>query len=312
MQITMKPIIAPIDKEAIKAELAKVTFLRKTNFGENEIYEFSALESPILMQEVGRLRELAFRTAGGGTGDEIDIDNFDTDKDPYIQLIVWDPEEEEIVGGYRYFACCGRDQAFYQDPLLATTDLFKFSETFKATYLPLMIELGRSFVQPKYQSKTAGRKALFALDNLWDGLGCLVVKYPEMQYFFGKVTMYLSYNQKARDLILYFMNKYFPDPENLVVPFQPLYLNTPEEELKSILCGADYKEDHRILNVQVRKLNENIPPLINSYMNLSSTMKTFGTSLNPHFGEVEETGIMIAIEDIYPTKKERHISSYTE
>lgn len=312
MQITMKPIIAPIDKETIKAELAKVTFLRNTNFGENEIYEFSALESPILMREVGRLRELAFRSAGGGTGDEIDIDNFDTDSDPYIQLIVWDPEEEEIVGGYRYFACCKRAPEFYQDPVLATTDLFNFSQKFREVYLPLMIELGRSFVQPKYQSKTAGRKALFALDNLWDGLGCLVVKYPEMKYFFGKVTMYLSYNQKARDLILYFMNKYFPDPENLVVPFQPLYLNTPEEELKSILCGSDYKEDHRILNVQVRKLNENIPPLINSYMNLSSTMKTFGTSLNPHFGEVEETGIMIAIDDIYPTKKERHISSYTE
>ena len=305
----MKPIIPPIDKEIIKAELTKVTFLRNTNFGENEIYEFSALESPILMREVGRLRELAFRSAGGGTGDEIDIDNFDTDPDPYIQLIVWDPEEEEIVGGYRYFACSDKDQSFYQEPNLATTDLFKFSDRFKADYLPLMIELGRSFVQPRYQSKTAGRKALFALDNLWDGLGCLVTKYPRMQYFFGKVTMYLSYNQKARDLILYFMNKYFPDPENLVVPFQPLYLNTPEEELKSILCGAEYKEDHKILNVQVRKLNENIPPLINSYMNLSSTMKTFGTSLNPHFGEVEETGIMISIEDIYPTKKERHITN---
>ena len=140
----MKPIIAPIDKETIKAELAKVTFLRNTNFGENEIYEFSALESPILMREVGRLRELAFRCAGGGTGDEIDIDNFDTDPDPYIQLIVWNPEEEEIIGGYRYFACLDKNEAFYQNPVLATTDLFNFSEKFNSTYLPLMIELCRT------------------------------------------------------------------------------------------------------------------------------------------------------------------------
>lgn len=104
---------------------------------------------------------------------------------------------------------------------MATTELFRFSEAFKKQYLTKMIELGRSFVQPLYQSTKMGRKSLFALDNLWDGLGALTVENPGMEYFFGKVTMYTSFNIEARDMILFFMRKYFKDTERLVEPITP-------------------------------------------------------------------------------------------
>ena len=304
----MQPVIYPISREKLLAELTEDKFVRKTNKAGNEIYSFNAFNAPNLMREVGRLRELTFRSAGGGTGNEVDIDPWDIDEQlPYQQLIVWDPKEQEILGGYRYILCNNLPLNAEGEPNLATTELFKFSPKFKEQYLPKMIELGRSFVQPLYQSTRMGRKSLFALDNLWDGLGALTVEYPEMEYFFGKVTMYTSFNIEARDLILYFMRKYFRDQENLVQPIIPLEIQIDEDKLKDILHGSTYEEDYKILSHQVRVLGENIPPLVNAYMSLSPSMKTFGTAINASFGGVEETAILIKIADVYETKKARHI-----
>lgn len=306
----MKPIIAPIDKSLIKKELNEFRFVRNTNNGNNKIYIVSHHDSPHTMLEIGRLRELTFRAAGGGTGKDCDIDHFDTDPVCYKQLLVWNPEEEEFVGGYRFIRCADVIDYNKQEAKLATSGLFDFSPKFISDYMPKTIELGRSFVQPKYQPGVDSRKGLFALDNIWDGLGSLVVDNPDVAYFFGKVTMYLNFNKEARDMILYFLNTFFPDPEKLMVPFHPLYINTPKEQLDSLFKGLDYKEAFKVLNTNVRALGENIPPLVNIYMNLSPTMKTFGTSLNKNFGEVEETGILITIKDTYPAKMERHINSY--
>lgn len=306
----MKPIIDPISKEALLAELTKERFVREVNNGGNEIYIITHHDSPNVMREIGRLREITFRAAGGGTGKEIDIDEYDVvDNAPYKQLIVWNPEEKEIVGGYRYLNC--RD-AYKADGKihLATTELFQFSPKFISEYLPYTLELGRSFVQPKFQPSVDNRKGLFSLDNLWDGLGAIVVDNPDIKYFFGKVTMYLDFEIHARDLILSFMNFYFPDKEALVRPIHPLGIKTDVSAFLTALEGLNYKDGHRLLNQQVRALGENIPPLVNAYMNLSPSMKTFGTSLNDHFGEVEETGILVSFADIYESKKERHIATY--
>lgn len=308
----MKPIIEPVSKELLCSELTAERFVRKTNNGDNEIYIITHHDSPNVMREIGRLREVTFRAAGGGTGLEIDIDEYDiVDNAPYKQLIVWNPAEKEIVGGYRYIKC---KDAFWSDGKihLATTELFHFSEKFIKDYLPYTLELGRSFVQPKFQPSVDNRKGLFSLDNLWDGLGAITVDNPDVKYFFGKVTMYLDYNQRARDLILSFMNYYFPDKEELVRPHQSLPIYSDVSEFLNSLKGLDYKEGHRLLNQQVRALGENIPPLVNAYMNLSPSMKTFGTSLNDHFGEVEETGILVTFNDIYDSKKERHIATYNK
>jgi hypothetical protein len=306
----MEDIIAPLDRSLLTAELTRDKFVRKTNNGNNEIYIITHHDSPYVMREIGRLREVTFRQAGGGTGKSLDIDDHDIADAPYRQLIVWNPEDKEIVGGYRFIKCNDAPRDSKGVVQLATTELFEFSEKFVNEYLPTTIELGRSFVQPQYQPSLNNRKGLFSLDNLWDGLGALVVDNPDMEYFFGKVTMYTDYNQRARDMILYFMNYYFPDKENLVRPHKPLKYHTDVSDLEQMFKGLPYKEGHRVLNQNVRALNENIPPLVNSYMNLSATMRTFGTALNTHFGEVEETGIMVTIADIYDTKKERHVQSY--
>jgi hypothetical protein len=306
----MKTIISPISKAILKAELTKEKFVRSTNKGTNKIFIITHQDSPNVMLEVGRLRELTFRAAGGGTGKEVDIDEYDTADAPYKQLIVWDSEEQEIIGGYRFIKCGEAPKDPKGNIQLATVELFHFSQKFINDYLPYTIELGRSFVQPKFQPSSENRKGLFSLDNLWDGLGAIVVDNPDVKYLFGKVTMYLDFNVLARDMILFFMNKYFPDPEKLVFPHHPLSIKSDLSKFALQLGNSDYKEGHAILNQNVRALHENIPPLINSYMNLSATMKTFGTSLNDHFGEVEETGILVSIDDIYPSKKERHLISY--
>jgi hypothetical protein len=305
----MKEIIPEVDTALIQAELTEDKFVRYTNFGNNELYIITHHDSPNIMREIGRLREVTFRAAGGGTGKEIDIDKYDTMENPYKQLIVWDPERCLILGGYRYHIC-KTDKGI--DFNLATSRLFEFSDEFKTDYLPYMIELGRSFVQPEFQSTKEGRKAMFALDNLWDGLGALIVLYPNMRYFFGKVTMYQEYEDSARDMLLYFLRKYFSDKDKLVTPINPIVQEIDTEFFDNIFNGGSYEEDYKILNRKVRELGVNIPPLINAYMNLSPSMRVFGTVLNPYFGDVEETAIMVKIGDVYPKKKERHINTYHE
>jgi len=305
-----QPIIQPIPKEVLKAELTPERQLRMTNKSSNEIYVITAHEAPNVMLEIGRLRELAFREAGGGTGKEADIDEFDTCENCYKQLIVWNPEAEEIIGGYRYLEGTKWEIDDNGQPKLATSHMFRFSEKFIRDYMPYTIELGRSFVSLPYQSSRMGAKSLFALDNLWDGLGALTVIMPDVKYFFGKMTMYPSYIREGRDMILYFLRKYFDDKDNLVVPLKPLVIETDEAELKKLFCGEDFKDDYRILNREIRALGYNIPPLVNAYMSLSPTMRLFGTAINYGFGDVEETGILIAIDEILEEKKVRHIDSF--
>lgn len=306
----MQAIIDPIDTKILIEELTKERFVRHTTFGHNEIYIINHHNSPNLMKEVGRLREVSFREAGGGTGMPLDIDSFDTAEVPYEQLIVWSPLEKEIIGGYRFIKLKNVKPDENGKYHLATTHMFDFSTLFVEKYLNQTIELGRSFVQPKFQPTKDSRKGIFSLDNLWDGLGALIIDNPDVNYFFGKVTMYLKFNQEARDYIHYFMQKYFPDNENLIKPFNEKFIVTPIEKLEQIFVGKDYEEDHKILVKVVREKKENIPPLVNAYMNLSPSMKTFGSALNPGFGDVEEIGILVHIPDIYPSKKNRYLNSY--
>src|SRR5574344_1657325 len=303
-------IIQPIDKAVLKSELTQERQLRMTNKSHNEIYIVTAHDSPNVMQEIGRLREIAFRTAGGGTGKCADIDEFDTCENCYKQLIVWNPEEKEIIGGYRYLMGDEWEYDKNGQPILATSHMFHFSDKFIKEYMPQTIELGRSFVSVDYQSTRRGAKSLFALDNLWDGLGALTVIMPNAKYFFGKMTMYPSYVRRGRDMILYFLKKHFDDKDRLIIPMKPLVIETDEAELKMLFSEKSFKDDYKILNREIRKLGYNIPPLVNAYMGLSPTMKMFGTAINYGFGDVEETGILIAVDEILEEKRIRHIDSF--
>ena len=299
-------IIAPVSKEVIKQELNQERFIRTTRKGGNEIYSVNIHNAPNTLQEIGRLREVTFRESGGGTGLPFDLDEFDTNEICYEQLIVWSPEDEEIIGGYRYILCKNAIQA---DGIhLSTSHYFEFSDAFVQNYLSLTIELGRSWVQPNFQPAVNPRKGLFALDNIWDGLGAIILTNPSMKYFFGKVTMYPTYDLESRDFLLHFMHHYFPDTENLMKPFHPLSQDYDCAFIEEQLNSLPFKDGFKVLNSYVRARNENVPPLVNIYMHLSPTMKTFGTAVNNEFGDVEETGILVTISDIYEEKKERHIT----
>ena len=306
----MEEIIQPIARSLLKAELTKEKLLRRTNKSNNEIYIVTAHDAPQVMREIGRLREVAFRYYGGGTGLAMDSDEYDTMENPYRQLLVWDPEEEQILGGYRFL--CGSDIRFdaNQKPVLATAHLFNYSPTFIRDYLPFTVELGRSFVTLEYQATRSSSRGLFVLDNLWDGLGALSVVDPTLKYYFGKVTMYNTYNQAARNLILYFLQRHFADKQNLVTPIEPLCIDIDLEQMQQLFPYDTFKENYKVLNQEVRKLGINVPPLVNAYMSLSPKMRVFGTAINHEFGEVEETGILIAIDEILEEKKKRHIESY--
>ena len=307
----MKKIIDPIPVPLLLEELTQERFFRKTNNGHNEIYILNAFNAPNVMREIGRLREISFRDSGGGTGLDCDLDVFDFDPENHFeQLIVWNPYDQAIVGGYRFLMCDHlkvNDQGQVETP---TSELFHYSERFIKEYLPYTIELGRSFVQPDYQPSKSLSKGIYSLDNLWDGLGSLIHLLPQARYFFGKVTMYPQLERGSRDMILYFMKTQFTDPDRLVYPYPELELpiTMDEETLRSIFTGDGYAENYRILVKQVRERGAAVPPLVNAYMSLSTTMRSFGTALNAPFGDVEETGILVTIKDILKEKTERHMT----
>lgn len=307
-------IAPPVDRELIKKELKQKHFLRKSNYGNKEIYVTTAHLSPNIMREIGRLRELSFAADGGGTGKEVDIDMYDTLDDPYCckQLFVWSPEDEEIVGAYRFIH--GSNMMRREDGSIVTptADQYQFSELFINEYLPYTVELGRAFVQPAYQPGNNLRKGLYSLDNLWDGLGCLILEIPETRYFFGKITMYGDLDRKARDLILYFYQKHFPDRDGLVWPYERVSIESDYNELVQLFTGRNYKEDYQILLHAVRERGCTVPPLINAYMNLTPTMRSFGTCPNHHLVGTTDTGILITLNDLFPEKRHRYIDSYEE
>ena len=311
-EIMEKEIIQPVSKALLRRELTPDRLLRTTNKSHNQIYVVNAQNAPNVMMEIGRLRELAFRSSGGGTGKATDIDTFDTMDNGCSQLLVWNPEAEEIIGGYRFLFGNQWKINTEGQPMLAMSHMFRFSEQFMSEYAPYTVELGRSFVSLDYQNVRKNTKSIFALDNLWDGLGALMVINPQCKYFLGKMTMYPSFVQRGRDMILYFLRKHFGDHEQLIVPMKPLKTNVPDAEFAKILVEDDFKKDYRILNREIRQLGFNIPPLFNAYMNLSPTMKFFGTAINTMFGDVEESGILIAMDEIFEEKRVRHINSFVE
>ena len=305
------PIIEPIDVQLLKQELNKSTFLRNTTRGNNEIYVVNNENSPNVLREIGRLREVSFRAVGGGSGTECDLDHFDLEDKACFQVVVWNPEEEEIIGGYRFTKWSMASFHENGQPYVNTEHLFDFSQKFIDEYFPYCIEMARAFVQPKYQSAQAGRKALFALDNLWEGIGGVVASNPDVKYLTGKVTIYSSSPELSRKAMIYYLDMSFGDREGLLMSKNP-ELWTPQQEdfFKELFTGDGYKENYLILNNFVKSFNDTIPPLIHLYVGLSPTMKTFGTTFDPDFGDCYDTAMMITVSDIYKEKFDRYIGSF--
>jgi Acetyltransferase (GNAT) domain len=307
----MQPIIDPIPTELLLSELTKERFVRPTVMAAREIYLINGNDCPHTIREIGRLREWSFREGGGGSGKDCDLDQYDTGPLAYDQIVLWDPEKLQIIGGYRAVKCIkNRDEhGVYH---LSTSEIVEYSDQLKNEIFPFTVELGRSFIQPDYQAASSDRRNAFTLDNLWDGLGALQVRDPSVRYYFGKITMYTNYNTKARDILLAFMHHYFPDNEKLVKIPYPIEEVYDTHRFQDKLKGLAHKEGLALTIRLIRSLGESIPPLFNAYMNLSPTMRTLGTSINQHFGGVEETGILLTVADIYPEKMERYTKPYID
>ena len=307
----MQEIISPVSPELLKEELARVRFIRPTCKAGNLIYDFTAHEAPNLMREVGRLREIAFRQAGGGTGKDCDIDELDIMAEPYHQLIVWDPENEAVVGGYRWIDCSRVEMDANGQPIVSSSHLFKYLEQFISEYFPHAIELGRAFVQPAYQTREMGSRSIFALDNLWDGLGAIIYQNAHVHYLLGKVTLYSSFDEEARNLIYAYLEQFNSDKQLLAVPHQSLDADeNGRKAAKALFIAPSIEENFKLLLNAVRQMNTAVPPLFVAYLHLCPTLRYFGNAANDEFGDVYETGIMVPLDEIAPAKRDRHIGSY--
>ena len=308
----MKKIIDPVPVELLKAELTKSKKLEDTNKGHNELYIVTWQDSPNVVTEIGRLRELTFREAGGSTGKDIDLDEYDKMENPYKQLIVWDPDNEAIIGGYRFLF--GSEATFDEkgQPIMASAHQFHFSQKFIDEYLPHVLELGRNFVAPEYQSSKNGAKSIFAFDNLWDGLVAIIMKYPRLLYFFGKITLYPSFDHIAKDLIYHFLWKHFGDKEELIRPWddQAIMPDSDPELMDLILNKDDLLEDYKLLKAAARMRGVNVPPNMTAYISITSQMLMFGTAVNRLMHNIEDTAVLIPFDEIYHDKKSRHIGTY--
>lgn len=303
----MQAIIPPVETALLVNEL-EGHLLRLSNKADNLIYDITAHECPNVMREIARLREISYRDGGGATGLEMDIDEMDTMAKPYHQLIVWDPEHQQIIGGYRYLF--GSDAEIRDgQPFITSAHLFRYSERFIREFLPQTIEFGRAFVQPMYQTREMGVKALFALDNIWDGIGAIMHNHPELRYMIGKVTIYPDYNATARELIYNYLDLYHRGEEGLFAPYKPLPIvplaNSP-------FSGDDAQENYHILQRAVREQGTVIPPMFSAYLNITNELQFFGNAINDELSNVYETGIMVDLTTVYQEKKERYITPYVE
>ena len=291
-----EPIIPPVGRDALERELAGLRPVATALRGGCRLYSFRAAEAPMLMREVGRLRETAFRSAGGGTGLGADIDADDTAPGGYRQIVAWDPRRRAVTGGYRYIVCSECDRRN-----ISTSHYFRFSREFSEDYMPHAIELGRSFVAGDGGS---GGRPLFSMDSLWRGLGAVVASHPHVRYMFGKVTVYRRYDAAARRILMAFLHRFFGAERPLIGAFAP---EPDDGSCGSLFASGGYAENSMLLSALLRGRSERIPPMINAYMRLCPSMQVFDTAVNRDFGDVYETAVLLPLEGMRPEKRDRYL-----
>ena len=243
------------------------------------------------MEAVGRLREQAFREAGGGTGKPLDIDCHDLATNGYHQLIAWDIAKKQIVGGYRYIIC-SEDATEH----ISTLKYFAPSPYFIRHYLPYAVELGRSFVIHD------GGNSLFGMSALWQGLAAMVSQIGGVRYLFGKVTVYPHYEPEAYRLLRLFLKQFHPSQHALLRAFHPHSIAEDENPFTE----ENYDSSYTLLLSLLRQRGEHLPPMINAYMRLCRSMQSFDTVCNNDFGNTYETAILLPLNEIAPAFKERY------
>ncbi|TBR42748.1 GNAT family N-acetyltransferase [Marinomonas agarivorans] len=311
---TEKTVAHPQNRQLIKQELNQSELLGESKDGKL-IYLFDYHKSSqssdqnngqrssaqsATMQEIGRLREIAFRQVGEGTGEDIDLDKFDHF---YRHLVLWDDEELEIVGAYRI----GEASKLSSSHSLYSKELFNYSKEMQP-YFDKGIELGRSFVQPKYWGKRS-------LDYLWYGIGAYLNKHPDIRYLFGPVSLSNNYAPLAKDLIVSFYQLHFPDKDQLGKSFTP-YQITPENKalIRNLFKGESYEEDFRELKTQLSYLNASVPTLYKQYSELCEAggVRFLDFGVDADFGYCIDGLVLVDLEKVKASKNARYRGSKTD
>jgi len=289
-------IAHPEERARLRKELKKAQLLGKTSDGK-QIYLFDAFVESALMREVGRLREMTFRMVEEGTGDKRDIDTFDLQ---YRHIILWDEEELEVAGAYRIGEGAKLMEKGFKG-FYANT-LFEYLDAFE----PIAkegIELGRSFVQPRYWGSRA-------LDYLWQGVGAYLRAHPEVKYMFGPVSLSKTYPRIAQEMMVFFYSFYFPSFKEYVRPKTPFVLKRDEKEaLKERFTCKEYREDFGRLKRQLQAMDLSVPTLYKQYSELCEEggCQFVGFNVDSHFGDCLDGFIVMEIAKIKPAKKERYM-----
>ena len=294
---TQHSIAHPEDRQALKHELANAQKLGETSDGK-QIYLYEYTKGSILLQEIARLREHTFRKVEEGTGKKRDKDSYDY---YYKHIVLWDDKALEIAGAYR-IAESNFVYENYNVEGFYTDSLFGFDNEFEP-YLNNSIELGRSFVQPKYWGSRA-------LDYLWQGIGAYLYQNPHIKYMFGAVTISGSMPKSAQELIVYYYDKYYGNHHELLSPKNRFTLSEDSRaELASIFHTSDENEAFRILKDQLAYYNCSIPTLYKQYADLCEEggISFMGYNIDKDFENCVDSFILVEIDKIKSKKKERYI-----
>jgi len=293
---TEKTIAHPQNRQSIKHELRDSELLGETGDGK-KIYLFDFRKDSAVMHELGRLREIAFRCVGEGTGAKKDIDHFDQ---YYRHIILWDDDELEIVGAYRLAEADKLQER--PDQKLYSSELFQYSQEMQY-YFGQGIELGRSFVQPKYWGKRS-------LDYLWYGIGAYLRKHPEIRYMFGPVSLSNNYPKAAKDLLVWFYSHYFPDKAHLARSLSPYTIDRDtDEHMHSLFSGDDYKADFSLLKEQLEFMGVSVPTLYKQYSELCTEggVRFLDFGVDPDFNYCIDGLVLVDIGFVKEKKYKRYI-----
>jgi putative hemolysin len=298
---TYNQISTPEARSELKAELKLGEFLGKTSDGKNIIVYESEIENCVI-KEIGRLREISFRHVGEGSGKKRDIDVYDL---YYKHLIIWDDEDLEIAGAYRLVESAKVVEESGIEGLYTHT-LFNYSEAF-LPYFTKGVELGRSFVQPKYWNSRA-------LDYLWQGIGAYMASRPHLQYLFGAVSLSDTLNRRAQGLLIYFYMHYFGGSENLVAHSNNYKLPLEiKKECHTLFVGNDYNTDLRTLKEELAFMGYTIPTLYKQYAELSTEkdgVTFFDFGYDKDFNNCIDGFILVDVNLIKESKRKRYFKKH--
>ncbi|SFE83075.1 lysophospholipid acyltransferase family protein [Nitrosomonas sp. Nm166] len=294
-------IIHPVRTQSIRKEMKASQLIGKTQDGKH-IYLFDYLPNSSVMREIGRLRELSFRQVQEGTGNALDIDSYDR---YYRHLILWDEDELEIIGSYR-IGEASRILKEYGETGLYTNSLFTFNKTFMP-YLEHAIELGRSFIQPRYQGKRS-------LDYLWYGIGAYLYQHPEVRYLFGPVSLSTSWPEPAQKVIASFYTTLFGNDRSIAKPRMPFNFDQIKDfvPFRHVTDEVEYKKAFSIFKEKMDDLNVKVPVLYKQYVELCQPggCEFFGFNVDPKFSNCIDGLILVHINTIKEKKYQRYIESH--